>query len=99
MLPTLVGLRDLRSVTFSSEGFPGDLVMERICGAGATVSPLGLVPSHLWQIKFKGSHRIQQISVLGLSCCWSILSCFFSFSLLFSVFCNIAREEPGKKGR
>ncbi|RLW02922.1 hypothetical protein DV515_00006839 [Chloebia gouldiae] len=37
LLLTLVGLRHLRSLTFSREGFPGEhLVREKICVAGAT---------------------------------------------------------------
>lgn len=43
MLPTLVGLSHLPR----SEEFPGEhLEREKVCGAGTTVNPLGLFPSH-----------------------------------------------------
>lgn len=96
MLPTLVGLRHLRAVTFSSEGFPGE--HQDLWGRGHS-EPTWPAPISLM------ANKVQRFSQsLSNTCPGTELLLehsellFFSFSLLFSVFCNIAREEPWRKG-
>lgn len=97
MLPTLVGLRHLRAVTFSSEGFPGE--HQDLWGRGHS-EPTWPAPISLM------ANKVQRFSQsLSNTCPGTELLLehsellFFSFSLLFSGFLQHSKRGAMKEGR